>query len=96
MYKGNKTVQISYADEKFAKAQRLNSWAGKQLGRFDEVVAYGPLDIDDAFYANNKTILSMPRGAGLWLWKPYIIYKQLEQLNDSKQRLKQPRFKIFG
>lgn len=83
MYKGNKTVQISYADEKFAKAQRLNSWAGKQLGRFDKVVAYGPDDIDDAFYEKNKTILSMPRGAGLWLWKPYIIYRQLEQLNDG-------------
>lgn len=84
MYKGNKTVQISFADKNYEKAQRINSWAGKHLGRFDEVAAYGPEDIDDAFYAKNKTILSMSRGAGLWLWKPYIIFKQLEKLNDGE------------
>lgn len=26
-----------------------------------------------AFYAENKSILDQPRGAGYWLWKPYII-----------------------
>ena len=34
-----------------------------------------------AFYRKNREILDRPRGAGYWLWKPYIILTELEQLN---------------
>jgi hypothetical protein len=35
------------------------------------------------FYIENLEILSQPRGAGYWLWKPYIILKELNSLNED-------------
>lgn len=35
------------------------------------------------FYKNNNSILSQPRGAGYWLWKPYFIYETLKQLSEG-------------
>jgi len=36
-----------------------------------------------SFYLENKKILDEKRGAGYWLWKPYIIYETLSSLNDG-------------
>lgn len=33
------------------------------------------------FYKSNQSILDVRRGAGLWLWKPYIIYETLKKVN---------------
>jgi hypothetical protein len=35
------------------------------------------IEIDPDFAAHNRHILSQPRGAGHWLWKPYIIHRAL-------------------
>lgn len=35
------------------------------------------------FYKSNKKILDQTRGAGYWLWKPYIIKHALETLADD-------------
>jgi len=36
---------------------------------------------DPIFYNLNKDILEQKRGAGYWLWKPYIIYNNLLRLS---------------
>lgn len=36
------------------------------------------------FEKRNKGILSAKRGAGYWLWKPYIILKQVEKLKKNE------------
>lgn len=36
-----------------------------------------------SFYLENKKILDEKRGAGYWLWKPYIIYETLLSLKDG-------------
>jgi hypothetical protein len=36
-----------------------------------------------AFYAENERILSLPRGLGYWLWKPYIILESMNKLQDG-------------
>lgn len=35
------------------------------------------------FYEENKMVLDQPRGAGYWLWKPYIILEVLNYLNED-------------
>lgn len=35
------------------------------------------------FYEQNRSILDLPRGSGYWLWKPYIILKELEYLDEG-------------
>src|SRR3990172_10896734 len=76
-------ILINYADTRFIESQKLNSSTGLNVGGFDRVISYGRKDIDEPFYQQNKSILDSRRGAGYWLWKPYIILKALEQSNND-------------
>lgn len=78
-----KKILINYADLKYKKTQRFNSWTGKYIGGFDKVIEYGPDDIDPDFKEKNAEILSTPRGNGGWLWKPYFIYTTLEKMETD-------------
>lgn len=50
---------------------------------FDNIKCFTPLDIDSNFLEKNKNILNQQRGAGYWLWKPYIIHKVLNEINPD-------------
>lgn len=49
-----------------------------------EVKIFGPKDIDAKFYKANKAILDTPRGSGLWLWKPFLIDRELKKMKDGE------------
>ena len=51
-------------------ARRVSMWRREDL-------------IGTAFYQENRDILDRPRGAGYWLWKPYIILRELERLDKG-------------
>lgn len=76
-------VLINYADRKYYNSQKKNSQTGRNIGKFDKVIEYNRNILDKEFITNNKFILNNPRGAGYWLWKPYIILKTLNTLNDG-------------
>ena len=44
---------------------------------------FNKTNIDSRFIETYKSILSEKRGGGYWLWKPYIILKILNELNDN-------------
>lgn len=71
-------VFINYADEKFRKSQVFSSKMAKKFGKFDRTIEYGPDDIPESFKKEHLNIFSIKRGAGLWLWKPYIIKKAFD------------------
>lgn len=73
---------INYADEAFRNAQKLNSRTAKKWGA-DRVIEYSFKDIDVEFITQNEHIFSYKRGAGYWLWKPYIILKALQNVEDG-------------
>lgn len=83
MYNGHRTFFINYADSGFAKAQHLSSWTAKHFGGFDKIIEYGPDSIDPEFCFKHKDTFAIKRGAGLWLWKPYIIMKTLERMDEG-------------
>lgn len=35
------------------------------------------------FYKEYKKLLDIPKGSGLWIWKPYIILKALEEVSEN-------------
>jgi hypothetical protein len=56
------------------------------LGLFDETILYTDeiLKADSEFWNQHKTFVeSNPRGYGYWLWKPYIIQKTMQTLQDG-------------
>lgn len=74
---------INYANELYETERKFNTKTAYSKGRVDVVIEYSPNDIEEAFREKNKKILAYKRGAGLWLWKPYIILKTLRQINES-------------
>lgn len=72
-------LAITYSDENYKKSAKLNLFTAKLLGRADKVRLFSPVDIEDDFSEKNKELLSMKRGAGYWVWKPYIIRKALDE-----------------
>lgn len=74
---------INYADEKFEYNRKYSTKTAYSKGLADKVIEFSPKDIDIDFKENNKQIFSYKRGAGLWIWKPYIILKAIEQLNEG-------------
>ena len=73
---------INYANGRYLKAQEYCSQSAKAVG-FDEVISFSINDIDRDFLEKNIKILSQPRGAGYWSWKPYFIKKTLDKMNDG-------------
>lgn len=74
---------ISFADSNFKNAQSLNCRSALQHG-CTSTTAYGPGDIDTDFRKKNDEIFSQKKGAGLWLWKPYLTMKTLNSLEDNE------------
>lgn len=53
---------------------------------FDEIIGLTENDLmnDPDFWPKHQAFInSNPRGYGYWLWKPYIIKKTLEKMNDD-------------
>ena len=75
-------VAISFADDKFKNAQRLNTKTAFKYGA-DKVIEYSPADIDKSFRDENKAIFDSARGYGYWLWKPYFIDKTLQEVSEG-------------
>lgn len=76
------TTLISYASDNMTISQEALTVSAYKYG-IDHVISYGRKDIDDNFYLTNKEIFDAERGAGYWLWKPYIINKTINKLNEG-------------
>lgn len=75
---------VSYADgpEIFKKNQNFQAFSAINRG-VDHIHMYRRKDLDADFYARNKLTLDQPRGAGWWLWKPYVILQTLKNIPEN-------------
>lgn len=74
---------VNYADEKMIISQRKCSESSLKYG-VDEYSEYNSFDIkSNSFYFINKDILDSERGAGYWLWKPYVCCKEILKLKEG-------------
>lgn len=75
-----RVIFVTTSNRLYKQARDINAWAAKHLGHFDKVIVYDNDNvIDKNFYKQNKDILHVKKGAGLWLWKPYVINKALTE-----------------
>ena len=75
---------INYATPEFEVHRRLLSASAMRFGGFEQVLEYGPDDLDEAFRHRNAETLRQPEGAGNWLWKPYLVDRTLRALPDGE------------
>ena len=75
-----KKILLKYADGRFLESQKLNAQTGLGIGGFDTAITLGRKNLDAEFCARNQFLLSQKRGAGYWVWKPYIILQTLRHV----------------
>lgn len=68
--------QVHYANQKFLSLSALDKCV-------DFILMYNPKHLDHKFKEENKETLSQKRGRGYWLWKPYIIAKTLNLMEEN-------------
>jgi len=68
---------INYASNGFFKSQDLGLMSARLFGF--NTKGYSDKDISEEFKSSNSNIFYSQRGAGYWIWKPYII---LDMLNN--------------
>lgn len=78
-----KTQLISYGGEKYKTEKELLKETALSSSFFDKVTLYGPECLDPAFYAQFKVLLNQQKGAGYWVWKPYLLKKVLNTLPEN-------------
>jgi hypothetical protein len=58
----------------------------EELDFFTDIHGYTDVHLqqDDRFWNKHATFVQQcPRGYGYWIWKPYLILKELEKMNDG-------------
>ena len=74
---------ITYGDNKYEESKKRLCNKANNLGWFDTIKSYGPDDLDVNFNEQFKNILELPRGGGCSIWKPYIINKRMDEIEDN-------------
>lgn len=74
---------VTFATPAFYASQRRLERSARKFG-VSVVHSYNFETIKKSpFYDQYRQILDLPRGAGYWLWKPYIILETLKQLRQE-------------
>lgn len=76
------TRLITFATDNMSIAAQICRESALQ-NNVHEVKVYGLKDIDKKFLDKNKTVFDQPRGFGYWLWKPYLIDRELKRMNEG-------------
>ena len=74
-------IFITYANEKFALSEKQLLKEARALGIFDKCIGYTPNDLPEFVKAN--PLMAFARGGGYWCWKPYIVWKTLQDYPDA-------------
>lgn len=76
-------VLINFAMNGYYQSQKELSKSAIEVGGFDKVIEYSGDDLDSDFREKYKEHFIHSRGAGYWIWKPYIILKTLLTLEPE-------------
>lgn len=92
IYKENnstKKVFLTYGDKHFINSRQRIINEAKQLDLFTDYI----METEDIFNESEfkeqltnerfKQVAYSKRGGGYWIWKPYILYKHLSNLNEG-------------
>ena len=78
-----KKYLVNYANQEFYNDQKNFSKEALKFG-IDGVFSYTDKMIKKtSFYKKNKRVLDIPKGGGLWLWKPYVILEAMKQIEEG-------------
>jgi hypothetical protein len=76
---------ITFSNHKYIGARKRIIDQANYLFIFDKIIEYDEhyLQSDNFWNQHSTFILNNKRGYGYWLWKPYLILKTLEMMNEN-------------
>lgn len=76
---------INYADNTFREAQHYNSLTAKKIGKVDDVIEYGPQNIERDFLKKNEQwFVEGDMQIGKYgLWRPLILQDAYSKIQDG-------------
>lgn len=74
---------ISYGNHVFNNSKKRLYKEANDSGWFHTINMYGPEFLSDSFKNDFGDILEKKKGGGYWIWKPYIIKKKLDEIEDN-------------
>lgn len=80
-----KSILVNYATQEFFGSQELLNLSAIRYG-IDYTVSWSPSSLYaryPGFYHEYKEILAATRGAGYWLWKPFIILEAMTKADEG-------------
>lgn len=75
-------MHINYAHGRYMGSQQHCCKTAMENG-FDKTIPFGFSDIDPSFVQANSYTFTQQRGAGFWIWKPYLILRTMSSMTDS-------------
>lgn len=76
-----KHIFITYGDKVFQNSKKRLLKEVKALGFFDACISYGPEDMP--LFIKSSPLMAYSRLGGYSCWKPYIIWKTMQEYPDS-------------
>ena len=81
-----KRTFITFADSRMKQALARICRQAAEMEFFDEIKAYTEKELEDDFRKNNVSLLRPGvRGYGYWKWKPYLIRRELQTMQEGDQ-----------
>ena len=82
--KNNKIFFCSFSDSRFTPNLKRIEKEAKTLETFDNIFIYNEKSLDREFVEQFKDKLRFKvRGYGFWVWKPYLILKTIQKLEEG-------------
>jgi hypothetical protein len=78
-------IAISFGSQEYAYSLARHTSEFEKSGLFQKVIGYTQKDLGKEFVQAHRSFFSKnKRGFGYWLWKPYLIWKTLETMEDGQ------------
>jgi hypothetical protein len=74
---------ITYGNRQYKHQRILFKHLAEDSKFFDSIKVFTPFDLDKKFKIYFENILSIQKGNGYWIWKPYLLKKTMELLADD-------------
>lgn len=74
---------ITFGNDLFKNQKERIKKQAQDTGWFDRIILESPETIQNFHALHGNFIENNKRGYGYWIWKPYIILRQLEEMNDG-------------
>jgi hypothetical protein len=71
---------LTYATREYLPQQRVVVRSARAAGITESVAWDRPMLERTDFYLQHREVLDRRKGGGLWLWKPYLISRELQRL----------------